>query len=321
MTTTTTQSAALLTASVTTTETSIIDSPVFTSCTTLYENYYTTLSATRGQTITFSTPTIASSPSPSALPTTKIYPTYEPTLITTTTITELAIYLQSPSATTIYSTWTLPLTSTLPPQVTNVNDPGQLLYVVSPAPTGWDSWSDGARAGLIVGVILGALLLLMLLWCCCKRMRDNEWVAHDWRWARNVEGGPAPGANTVPTVQVNGALDRRMATPYGYGSAGGYGYGYGQQGHPGWGWMRGGGEGEGIGRRLLGYIRGGTSKKDIFVDEQIAKDLQSETDREHAGKHGEQHSFRSTVTEKPSLYRAPASRKESRPALFEGEVV
>ena len=321
MPTTSTQSAPLLTTSVLTTETAVIDTSVFTSCTTVYENYYTTLTATRGETITFSTPTISPSASPSAVPTTKVYPTYEPTITTTTTITELAIYLQSPSATTIYSTWTLPLTSTLPPQVTNLNDPGQLLYVISPAPTGWDSWSDGAKAGLIVGVILGALLLLMLLWCCCKRIRNNEWVAHDWRWARNVEGGPAPGANTVPTVQVSGALDRRLATPYGYGNAGGYGYEYGQQGHPGWGWMRGGGEADDIGRRLLRYIRGWTSKEHIVIDEQSAKDVQSETNREQAGKHGEQYTSLSTATDKPSFYRAPASREESRAALFGGEAV
>ena len=154
-------------------------------------------------------------------------------------------------------------------------------------------------------------------------MRNNEWVAHDWRWARNVEGGPAPGANTVPTVQINGALDRRLATPYGYGSAGGYGYGYGygQQQHPGWGWMRGGGEADGIGMRLLGYIRGWTSKKHLVIDKQSTKDVQSETNREHAGRHGEQHTFRSTATDKPSFYRTPASRKESRAALFEGEAV
>lgn len=238
MTTTTTPLASVLTTSVITTETSIINTSVVTFCTTSYEYYHTTLIATRGQTITFSTPTLSASPPPSAIPTTKVYPTYEPTVTTTTTVTHIFIYLQSPSATTIYSTWTLPITSTLPPQVTNMNDPGQLVYVVAPGPTGWDSWSDGAKAGLIIGVIFGALLLLMLLWCCCKRMRDNEWIAHDWRWARNVEGGPAPGAFTVPTVQVNGALDRRYATPYGFGAGGGYGYGYGQQGHPGRGWAR-----------------------------------------------------------------------------------
>ena len=273
MTTTISPFASVVTASVITTETSIIDTSVVTSCTTSWEYYYTTIVATRGQTITFNTPTtslptstLPTTPPPSAIPTTKIYPTYEPTVTTTTTITEIAVYLQSPSATTIYSTWTLPLTSTLPPQVTNVNQPGQLTYVVSPAPTGWDSWSDGAKAGLIVGVVLGALLLLMLLWCCCKRMRDNEWVAHDWRRARNVEGGPAPGANTVPTVQVNGPLSRSMATPYGYGAGGGYGHGYGQQAHPGWGWMRGGEAEQGLGERLMGNIRAWPDKKSVTFD-------------------------------------------------------
>lgn len=150
-------------------------------------------------------------------------------------------------------------------------------------------------------------------------MRNNEWIAHDWRWARNVEGGPAPGANTVPTVQVNGALDRRYATPYGYGSGGGYGYGYGQQqAHPGWGWMRGGGEEDWFGKRVMMRVRGWTWKKELVFEEVFEG---KPDDFEAAGGQIKPKPSRSTATDKPAFYRAPASRKESRLALFKGEVV
>ena len=51
---------------------------------------------------------------------------------------------------------------------------------------GWDSWSTGAKAGLIVGVVVAALVLVWLCMCCYKR--NTAWVAHDWRWAGAVEG-------------------------------------------------------------------------------------------------------------------------------------
>jgi hypothetical protein len=67
-------------------------------------------------------------------------------------------------------------------------------------------------------------------------LRRKEWIAHDWRFARGVEGG----VGMAPVVGVNGPLDARMASPYGYGvgNAGGTGGWWGHGGHPGWGYVR-----------------------------------------------------------------------------------
>jgi hypothetical protein len=64
---------------------------------------------------------------------------------------------------------------------------------------GFDGWSTGAKAGLIVGVVFAALILLWLCICCHKRR--SAWIAHDWRWAPHVQGG-APGL-----------ANRNLATP------------------------------------------------------------------------------------------------------------
>jgi hypothetical protein len=76
---------------------------------------------------------------------------------------------------------------------------------------GWDSWSAGAKAGLIIGVIFGVLLLLMVLTCCYKR--NARWIAHDWRWAPQV-GAPTPGNAMMMTAPGTSTV---LTTPsYGY---------------------------------------------------------------------------------------------------------
>jgi hypothetical protein len=85
--------------------------------------------------------------------------------------------------------------------------------------SGFNSWSPGAKAGLIVGVVFAALILLWLLICCYKR--NTAWVTHDWRWAGAVEGG-APGmanANMAAGVQPGMVISPvgSVGTPsYGY---------------------------------------------------------------------------------------------------------
>jgi hypothetical protein len=64
---------------------------------------------------------------------------------------------------------------------------------------GFDGWSAGAKAGLIIGVVFAALILLWLCICCHKRR--SAWIAHDWRWAPHIQGG-APGL-----------ANRNLATP------------------------------------------------------------------------------------------------------------
>lgn len=83
--------------------------------------------------------------------------------------------------------------------------------------SGFDSWSAGAKAGLIIGVIFAALILLWLLICCYKR--NTAWVTHDWRWAGAVEGGGAPGmanANMARPGMVMSPITSVGMPSYGY---------------------------------------------------------------------------------------------------------
>lgn len=82
--------------------------------------------------------------------------------------------------------------------------------------SGFDSWSPGAKAGLIVGVVFAALILLWLCICCCKR--NAAWVAHDWRWAGAVEGSTPGMAN------ANLAYPGTVMSPAAYMSTPSYGY-------------------------------------------------------------------------------------------------
>jgi hypothetical protein len=304
----------VVTTLITTTLTETQDLPIATAYLTSTECYYYTTIATRGQTIVFDTPAPSPTSSAPAIPTTRIYPsleTYPPTTTETTTVTLLAVVLQSPDY-HAYSTWTIPVAPAVPTLDAAPGAPGLVAYVVEAGPTGWDSWSKGAKAGLIIGVVFAALLFVLLLICLFKK--NTEWIAHDWRWARNVEGGPIPGANVVPTVAVNGPLDRRFATSYGYGyGAGGYG-----QGHPGWGWgMRGGAAKRGRTQAMVDWVK--SWRKDHTL---IAEQEASETNTT-----GDKLKRMNCVTDEndtggtPAFYQPPTPRTGKHNALFEAECV
>jgi hypothetical protein len=83
--------------------------------------------------------------------------------------------------------------------------------------SGFDSWSAGAKAGLIIGVIFAALILLWVISCCYKR--NAAWVTHDWRWAGAVEGGGAPAmtnANMAHPAMVLSPVTSVGTPSYGY---------------------------------------------------------------------------------------------------------
>lgn len=185
--------------------------------TTVTSRIATTLLATEGQTITLTSPI----PSPYVAPTTKYTPTTT-TLEHTVTLTEIDIYLQN-AAGQIYSTWIVPLAPAPPGETTEAPQPSVL--IVQPPRNhndndDWDNWSQGAKAGLIIGVVLGTLLLLGLIWWCCRRR--NIWFAQGW-WPWMTQTAPAqpaaPPISVVPHTYVNGPL-----MPYGYNQPYGYTY-------------------------------------------------------------------------------------------------
>ena len=187
---------------VTTLQTTIVDiePSVVTLLTTTTTLCSTTISITPG-----AHATIASTQAPVfSAPSTQIPALFGPTVTNTVTATDFAVALQDPFG-AIYSTVIL----TQNPQATSHDGP--FVYTSDNGRHGFDSWSPGAKAGLIVGVVLAGLIILFLLLRWCKAR--NEWIAHDWRWARHVEGPtPNPNMNIVPTVQAPGAM-----TPYGHG--------------------------------------------------------------------------------------------------------
>ncbi|KAL2440722.1 hypothetical protein ABEF95_014373 [Exophiala dermatitidis] len=191
--------------------------------TTITSHFYTTLTATHGQTVTISSPS-PSPPAPPAAPTTKYTPT--PIIATTTetssvTITEIDVYLQNDHG-SLYSTWVISLPVATGPATTSSEPPTPLIYVVEPQQQhhgGWDGWSTGAKVGLIVGSVLAGLLLLSLIFWCCKRRKI--WVVHGWPWstAAHVARPPHPGQPTF----VNGPV-LPLNHPHPHGRAA-YGYG------------------------------------------------------------------------------------------------
>lgn len=207
---------------------------------TVTSHLYTTVPATPGQTVTMFS---LLPPSPSS-PTTKYTPVVATTIETSTvTVTKLDVYLQNTQG-SLYSTWVLSLSA---PQSsgTSTGAPSPFVYVVEPQERGWDSWSKGAKAGLIVGVVLAALLLLGMLLCCCKRR--NMWFVHGWPWSAPVPPQPSQGPSVVQPTFVNGPL-----MPYNHGQpTTTYGYGYAQG-------LRGGG---GPGRYFSGSYREWFRKK------------------------------------------------------------
>lgn len=177
-----------------------IDPSIFILLTTTTTLCSTTISITPGAHLTITSPQTPVFVAPS----TQIPPIYGPTVTSTVTATDFAVALQDPFG-AIYSTVTL----TQNPQASSYGGP--LVYTSDNGRHGLDSWSPGAKAGLIVGSILAGLIVLFLLLRWCKA--TNEWIAHDWRWARHVEGpAPNPNMNIVPTVQAPGSM-----APYGYG--------------------------------------------------------------------------------------------------------
>ncbi|EXJ95224.1 hypothetical protein A1O1_00344 [Capronia coronata CBS 617.96] len=207
---------------------------------------YTTLSATHGQTVTIYSP-----PSPPSLASSSSATTeYTPIIATTTetstaTVTELDVYLQDPRG-SLYSTWIISLPGSNQPAVSS-GPPSPWVYVVEPQRGGWDSWSKGAKAGLIVGVVSAALLLLAILLCCCKRR--SIWLVHGWPPPPPVAPAPNPGPSIVQPTWVNGPH-----VPYNHGQPNpGYGYAQG---------LRGGGGGEVASERCFsGSLRDWFRKK------------------------------------------------------------
>ena len=151
--------------------------------------------------------------------------TFQPTAIITQTSIEGTYYFENPLGSitsTSLTGWLL--------------GPTGVTYIVGDgdgedSSSGFDSWSAGAKAGLIIGVVFAALMLLWLLMCCYKR--NSRWIAHDWRWAPQVEGS-APGI-----ANANMMAPGTISTPMTMVSTPAPAYSYG--GYPGYAYMRGGG--------------------------------------------------------------------------------
>ncbi|KIW35383.1 uncharacterized protein PV07_02081 [Cladophialophora immunda] len=207
---------------ITTTAAMISPTLISDTTTTVTSHLSTTLSATFGQTVTIPSPSSPASPSTTVvtLPTTKYTPIPTTTTQTSTiTLTELDIYLQDDGG-NIYSTWIIPISGSSLSNPTITGVPGQLVYVVNSDDSGWDHWSTGDKAGMIVGVVLGAILIFaVIFWCARKRVNGKWWFAHAWPHpATAVLPVDAGNPSLVHSTMVNGQV-----VPYQYG----YGYGYG----------------------------------------------------------------------------------------------
>ncbi|EXJ64488.1 hypothetical protein A1O7_00824, partial [Cladophialophora yegresii CBS 114405] len=209
-----------------TTATTVIVSPTLISSDvtiTVTSHLASTVFATFGQTVTIHRPS-SFAVSTAVAPTTKYTPspitatdaTITQTGTSTFVITELDIYLQN-TVGSVYSTWILPVSPSVPPNPT-VTQP--FVYVVEPLAedSGWDAWSTGERAGMIVGTILGACLLFGMIWYYCRKpWKGNWWLAHGQpTGVTSVVGTPGP--SFVQPTYVNGAT-----VPYAYQNAYGYG--------------------------------------------------------------------------------------------------
>ncbi|OAP59454.1 hypothetical protein AYL99_06752 [Fonsecaea erecta] len=191
-----------------TTTTAVMISPTLISdaTTTVTCHVSTTLFATFGQTVTISSP---ASPSTTAVtePTTKYTPIPTTTTQTSTvTLTELEIYLQDDMG-SIYSTWIIPFSGSPLPNATHTGDPGQLVYVVDPDDGGWDHWSTGAKAGMIVGVVLGAILIAAMIFCripclsvaCQHKMWQDDEDNNPYGSFNNQDSATEPSNPTLST--------------------------------------------------------------------------------------------------------------------------
>ncbi|OCT53968.1 hypothetical protein CLCR_10551 [Cladophialophora carrionii] len=213
-----------------TTATTVIVSPTLISSdvtVTVTSHLASTLIATFGQTVTIHTPS-SFAVSTAEAPTTKYTPspitatdvTITQTGTSTFVITELDLYLQN-TVGSVYSTWILPVN---PPVSPNPTTTQPFVYVVEPSPedSGWDTWSTGERAGLIVGTILGACLLFGMIWYYCRKpWKGNWWLAHDQPVGVTPVVG-TPGPNFVQPTYVSGPIvPRAYQHGYGYGLRGG----------------------------------------------------------------------------------------------------
>ncbi|KAI1607992.1 hypothetical protein EDD37DRAFT_4337 [Exophiala viscosa] len=192
----------LVTQTITDTTTALASTVIVGALTTTVTSHIsTTVLATFGQTVTITSPPA----SPPLAPTTKYTPSTVATETSIVTLTEIDIFLQNTQG-SIYSTWVVPFTPTSNAAGPS-SSPTVIVYVVEPKQGGWHTWSAGAKAGLIVGVVLAGLLLLgMLIWCCCRR--SNVWFVHGWPWSRPLDAAPPPnmGPSIVQPTMVNGPL-------------------------------------------------------------------------------------------------------------------
>jgi hypothetical protein len=232
-----------------TTTTEIIISPVLISSdVTITITYHLSsiITATFGQTLTIQTPSLSSSPPLSttasipassflsditqSLDTAAKYTPSARTMTETATIvfTELDIYLQN-TAGNIYSTWLIPCTPA--PSAAKTSSAGWV-YVVPATSDGWDNWDGGEKAGLIVGVVLGAGLLLAMLWFCFRNPWKNWWFASGWPTPpQQTTAFETPGPSFVQPTYANAPI-----MPYSY-QPGGYGLRGGAAKKQGWRWF------------------------------------------------------------------------------------
>ncbi|RVX72445.1 hypothetical protein B0A52_03633 [Exophiala mesophila] len=167
----------------------------------------TTLRASQGQTITITSPPSALPPPPVTAATT-VYSPAVATKTSTITLTELDVFLQNPED-NIYSTRYISLSPTPAPPSSPTNPDVYFVFVVEPEEGGWDGWSTGEKAGLITGVVLGAILIMGVILFLLRRRKI--WAVGGW-WPfmarRNV---PYPGPMAQPGYTA-GAM-----VPYAYG--------------------------------------------------------------------------------------------------------
>ena len=139
-------------------------------------HYSMTTQATAGQTLTVM-------PAPRAAATTDWLTKYTPTAlppISTSTITEVDILVQAAGGdiwqTIIYtqSPTSFPVSTAFyqSPYV-----PGEEIIVVPSSGSGWNSWNQNQKGGLVAGVALLGMLLMAILLICVGRRR-SEWIVH-----------------------------------------------------------------------------------------------------------------------------------------------
>lgn len=162
------------------------------------------IEATPGQMITLGATSSYAAPSAKYTPTLVLTQTY--------TVTEYDVFLGGPQG-NVWTTAIIDTSSTNIPNSDSVYPPGQKIFVVPYPCSGWSCWSAGAKAGLVTGVVLGALFLF-LLFCCLRRWHKRKiWVSHgahgtnDYdRWQNSLPGWGYP---RPPQADLSTALGLR----------------------------------------------------------------------------------------------------------------